>query len=394
MEPLQPIERSPRDASAPDVSCALVLETNNLRGGDEPGLVVASLARLLRHLGAQTRSLGTLRELVITHDGLDAVARTVLERAAARPIAFVELPEGAGYYEAKNRGFDATTAEVVAFGDGDCWPDAAWLETLLAPFAEPDAAVQVVAGRTTYRDDVLGAATTAIDFMYFPTPFGPGCTRNFYANNVAFRRDVFARFRYLPAADVYRGHCQQLGFRLHAAGVPIRFAPAARTVHRFPDSARELVRLRFLRGADTVAVAPSLARAVLPERLGVVGRLPGVTPLIILAVRMAFSARAVNRQDLTPARGWGHAARLAGVLGISALDAAGALARAAGITDLGVRDGSLDRGRLAYHGNVDALVEGSGAPRARPSSFATPVDGACAATRRRSSPTARDLSFR
>jgi len=196
--------------------------------------------------------------------------------------------------------------------------------------------------------------------MYFPTPLGEDCTRNFYANNVAFRRETFSRFRYLPAADVYRGHCQHLGFRLHAALVPIRFAPGARTVHRFPDSAWELARLRLLRGADTVAVAPALARAVL---LGALGDVPAVAPLAILAARLAFSVRSVSAQDLAPARGLRWALCVAAVLGISALDAAGVVARAAGLTDLGVRDGSLLRHRLGYHGS-DALVDGPAAKNA------------------------------
>lgn len=336
------------------LTTALVLETNNLRGGDDPEAVVRTLARLLRRLCAQTRPLESLDELVVTHDGLDEAARERLVREAGRPIAFVAIPEGAGYYEAKNRGFDATRSDVVAFGDGDCWPDPGWLEALLSPFA--DDAVQVVAGRTTYRDDLLGAAATAIDFMYFPTPLGEKCTRNFYANNVAFRRETFARFRYLPDADVYRGHCQKLGFRLHAARVPIRFVSRARTVHRFPDSARELVRLRLLRGADTVSVAPALARAVLPPARAGVGRVPAAGPLGVLAARLAFSVRAVNRQDLTPVHGLRRAACVAGVVGITLLDAAGTIARAAGVTDLGVRDGSLDRGRLGYHGDRDALA--------------------------------------
>ena len=342
---------------------ALVLETNNLRGGDDPAAVVSTLARLLRHLRAQTRPLDTLDEVVITHDGLDADAQADLRREAGRAVSFVAIPEGAGYYEAKNRGFDATRADVVAFGDADCWPDPAWLESLLEPFA--DQGVQVAAGRTTYRDDPLGAAATSIDFMYFPTPLGEGCTRNFYANNVAFRRATFARFRYLADADVYRGHCQKLGFQLHEAKVAIRFVPRARTVHRLPDTARELVRLRLLRGADTVAVAPALVRAALPASLAGVGRVPGLAPLGVLAARLAFSVRAVNRQGLTPLAGLRRAACLAGVVGITLLDATGALARTVGLTDLGVRDGSLDRGRLGYHGNGDALKEGVAARAAQ-----------------------------
>ena len=141
----------------------------------------------------------------------------------------------------------------------------------------------------------------------------------------------------------------------------MRFVPAARTIHRFPDSPRELARLRLLRGADTVAVAPALVASVLPAPLAVVGRSAGRRALGVLAARLGFSARAINGQDLSPCAAGGASPRLAGMVGLSPLDAAGAVARTAGITDLGVRDGSLARDRLGYHGNGDALVQADAA---------------------------------
>jgi hypothetical protein len=149
-----------------------------------------------------------------------------------------------------------------------------------------------------------------------------------------------------------------LGFRLHEARVPIRFVPEARTIHRFPDTAAELVRLRLLRGADTVGVAPSLARSVLPGVLGEMGRVPLLAPLAILGARIAFSARAVGHQDMAPAHGLRRAACVAGVAGITVLDAAGAVLRTFGVTDLGVHDGALREGaRLGYHKDGDRLRE-------------------------------------
>jgi hypothetical protein len=244
---------------------------------------------------------------------------------------------------------------VVAFGDTDCWPDPAWLSRLLAPFLDGGDA-SVVAGRTTYRDDVLGIAATSIDFMYFPTALGEGTTRNFYANNVAFRRDVFAARRYLPAPGIYRGHCQQLGLRLARDGVRVRYEPAAHTVHRFPDSAAELLRLRLLRGADTVEMTPHFADALLPLGLRWLGRLGPLSPLGVLAARLGFSARAVGKQGLSEVRGARRAACLAVVGGISAADAVGALARSVAGADLGVHDGGFAHGALSYHEDGDHLA--------------------------------------
>ena len=286
------------------ITRALVIETNNLEGGD--GHVVSSLQRLLEHLRYQTLPLSELRELVITHGGITPKDQAALEKAAGRSILFVQVPDGTSYYEAKNIGFEATTAEVVAFGDSDCWPVPEWLERLFQPFTltGPDGQpIQVVAGRTTYRGDLLGIAATTIDFMYFQSPLAAGCTRNFYANNVAFRREGFAARKYAPAPGMYRGHCQILGFRLSQDSVPIIFEPQARTIHRFPDSGGELVHLRLLRGSDTVELTPHLAASCLSSRWRWLGHLGPVSPVVVLAMRLGYSLRSLGHQDMPDVQG-------------------------------------------------------------------------------------------
>jgi len=305
---------------------ALVLETNNLRGGGaDARRVVSSLRTLLIRLRSQTRPLDALDELVITHDGLSAKDRRSLERDARTAIRFVEIDRDTDYYEAKNRGFDATTAEVVAFGDADCLPEPRWLEGLFAPFVATD--VRVVAGRTTYDDSVAGIAATTIDFMYFPSPLGKACTRNFYANNVAFRRDVFAAHRYQPADRIYRGHCQVLGFALLKAGIPVRFESVARTIHRFPDSRREFLRLRVLRGRDGVEMTPRLADSVLPRGARWLGRLGPLSASAVMAARFGFSVKSLGHQDMPDLRGSRRAKAVGLIAAISLLDGAAAMAR-------------------------------------------------------------------
>jgi GT2 family glycosyltransferase len=338
-------------------SVALVLETNNLGGGGASrDRGCQSLARLLAHLRGQSLPLDALAELVITHDGFEPAHQDQLEAAAGRRITLVRVDRAAGYYEAKNRGFEATRADVVVFGDSDCWPERAWLESLVAPFADDrdggGGAVDVVAGRTTYRGDLLGIAATTIDFMYFPSPLGPDCTRNFYANNVAFRRQAFAAHRYADMDGVYRGHCQVLGLRLQARGVPIRFVPRARTVHRFPDTARELLRLRWLRGQDTVGLLPHLAAAYLPRRWRWLGRV-GLSSLAVLAIRFGCSLRSIGRQDMPETRGLRALACAGVVSALSLADAAGALFRSL----IGDRTNArADAQALSYHGDGDRLT--------------------------------------
>ncbi len=311
---------------------ALVLETNNLRGGDAAQDTEASLQHVIGLLAAQTVPLSALSQVVVTHDGLSSTCRDEVVRLAGCAVEFVQIDPACGYYNAKNAGFAATSAarcDHVAFADTDCIPAPDWLARLLAPFAaqQPPA---VTVGRTSYAENVVGTALTTLDFMYFPSPLAEKATRNFYANNVVFRRDVFDTHSYQALDGVYRAHCQVLGLRLQEAGVALHYVPGAHTVHRLPDTRVEAIKLRWMRGQDTYGLTPHLVRAYMPERMQWLGRSGPLGPLCVLVARFWFSVRALNHQDLPPLRGvrWLGALALVGVF--SAVDMLGAFFRGLG----------------------------------------------------------------
>jgi hypothetical protein len=343
-------------ANAP--TTALILETNNLGGEHARPThstdVERSLARLLARLRAGNRPLASLDDVIIVHAGIAPDAQARLDDAAGCPLRFVAIDGADDYYAAKDAGLAATRADVIAFADADCWPEPEWLEALLAPF-EADDGVLAVAGRTTYRDDLFGAAATAIDFMYFASPLGPGCTRNFYANNVAFRREALATGGY-GAHGFYRGSCQVLGLALQARGIPVPFAGRAHTIHRLPDSARDLLRLRLLRGADSVELAPHLARAYLPPRARWLARLGPLSGLAVLAVRWGCSMLALRQQRAPSVRGLRWFTGAAIVSAIHAADAAGAVVRG---LHLGLASPTRRDQVLGYHRDVDRLAAAS-----------------------------------
>lgn len=310
---------------------------------------------MLDSLRGQTHELAALRDVVITHDGWLDAHLAIVERALGRSARLVAHDRDVDYYGAKNAGFDATDADIVVFADSDCEPEPQCLAALVAPFLDgnPDASVDVVAGRTSYRDGVLGRGLSAIDFMYFPSDHGPRCRRNFYANNVAFRREVFASRRYRVAPEIYRGPCQALGMALHADAVPVHFAPDAHTVHRLPDSWREVAALRWLRGGDTTEMAPAIAEAAGVDPAWI-RRLGPALPLAVLGGRLRYSLAATiasrprwtmrgDPRPLTASR-WGSAGV---VLGVTALDAAGAMGRV-----IAGRRRDASRRVLAYHGEA------------------------------------------
>jgi hypothetical protein len=297
---------------------ALVLETENLVAlGAVDEAVTASMERLLAELARGDLPLGELDEVVLTHEGLEPRALARLTRAAGRPVRYVEVPRGCGYYESKNHGFDATSADVVAFGDADCWPDRGWLAALFAPFVRAGD-VCVVAGRTAYARGPLGDVLTAIDFRPIASPLGAGCVRHFLANNVAFRRDVFAARRYSSRADLHRGACGVLALRLHEEAIAIHLAPGAQTTHRTPEGPRELIARRIHRGSDLATLAPDVARAHLPAQLRWVGGMRRAAPMAMLGGRLVLALPELAR----PRRG--AVTRTALALGITAIDAFGA----------------------------------------------------------------------
>lgn len=325
---------------------ALVLETHNIEGGGADSVRMReSLRRLFARLAEQTRRPD---EIAVTHRGLAGIEDVLPAGARAVVVA-----PGATYYGAKNAGFRATRADLVVFADSDCWPAPRWLECLLAPFAEEG--VGAVAGRTSYRDDLLGVAASAIDFLYFDDPVDERCTLNFYANNVAFERGLFEEHSFPDDAAMYRGQCQMLGARLHRAGVPIRFAREAHTVHRFPDRLRELVSLRLLRGRDLTLLAPHLAEAYLPRA--------GVLSSSTLLSHMVFAGRLVSSLgavEADGARGLRRATTAGLVCAISLLDWAGSWGPGQLVYDRANEGGPV----LSYHENRDRLASTLDAVRA------------------------------
>ncbi len=306
---------------------SLVIETYNL--GDAKR-AIAPLGTLLATLAPQVTAV----EVIVTHTGIPDAARATLEAALGASIRWVELSRDATYYTHKNRGFDASTGDVIAFIDGDCDPAPGWLAALTAPIVDGDA--RVVAGATSYPG-ALAPLANQLDFPYFDGVAGrqrsiedaPHTVRNFFANNVAFARELFGALRYPTITPMFHGQCQVLGLQLLERGIAIRFAPQAAVVHAWPENVTEWVQTRLLRGADTVALFPYVVAAYAPRATPVVARLGSIPALALFGVRAITGAWAAVRR--------GPVLRGLGLLAaITVVDAVGAAAAPTVYRRLGV----------------------------------------------------------
>lgn len=264
-----------------------MIETYNL--GHDLARVERGLWELADTLAPQVAAADA--EIAITHCGLDERARASIERVLDRPVAWILLPVEAGYYEHKNRGFDATSGDLVAFLDGDCAPCPDWLASLTAPILGGDA--RVVAGMTSYPGE-LAPLANQLDFPYYDR--GPGCVRNFFANNVAFAREVFAARHYPTIEPMFHGQCQVLGLQLLAERIPIRFAAGARVTHAWPEDLTEWLEVRLLKGADTVSLLPYVIATYVPRASPIVERLGALPALAIFGLRALSGTWAALRK--------------------------------------------------------------------------------------------------
>jgi Glycosyl transferase family 2 len=167
--------------------------------------------------------------------------------------------EHMGYYQLKNAGAAAASTEVVLFLDCDVVPEPGWLDAMLEPFATGEA--EVVTGQTYVALESLYSRAAAL-FWIFPLrrdERGLIKIKHAFANNAAFRRDLFMRHPY-PEAEMYRGNCRLLSRELYASGVDIHQQLAARVAHPPPTGVGQFLARGLWRGHDDLLLADRLQR--------------------------------------------------------------------------------------------------------------------------------------
>ena len=114
----------------------------------------ALLPRLVDALERQTVDARSIQLVLVDDASPDDTPAVVADLAARTPLALttLRLPRNGGPAAARNAGWAAATADVVAFTDDDCVPSPGWLAAGLAALDEGT----VVAGRTIPDPAQLG----------------------------------------------------------------------------------------------------------------------------------------------------------------------------------------------------------------------------------------------
>lgn len=318
-------------ARTAEIHASIIIEWENIQlaEADRCSAMLAELMRQIEaHPGALADGSADFEILVIFDDHKipeDGVRQFVAACVAGIParaeMRFI-AGSGRGYYEQKNLGVAEARGRYVVFLDSDVIPEPGWLQGLLGSFADP--AVDVVCGNCYLDTGDVVSKSLALAW-FFPLRDGREVLArqdSFFANNVAFRREVAVRYPFVPLEGTSRGACRLLARRLTADGRGLFVNTAARVSHPAPNGLRHLLFRGLAQGRDNLifdrtigggAARASVSRAVRMQArawkrivrhrrevaLGVLG-----VPAALAIASMYYACYAVGDAATRVAPGW------------------------------------------------------------------------------------------
>jgi len=255
-------------------------------------------------------------ELVLVDDGsTDETPRVLQDYRNAhpnRPILIERNPQNLGVSGARNAGIRKATGQFVAFTDSDCTVDPGWLTKLLQGFTSPT--VAAVSGTVVdHPPRTMAERAYAGTCRIGQTSWQQ---RGLVGNNMAFRREILARYLFDQSLRYYCDE-DELAWRLLSDGYQIRFAPDAIAYHNHRMTVRQYWRTATRQGQGSARfwykrgiymgrdIFP-ITLAVLTLPLGLVGAwlllLPGFFILVQLAA-LSYNQYALKGKSLSTAVG-------------------------------------------------------------------------------------------
>jgi hypothetical protein len=210
---------------------------------------------------------GTIFELLVLYNDAecqgDEVRRVVASyfSAASRYCTLRTLAApGLTYYEQKNLGAREALADIVVYLDSDVIPESGWLTGLVSPFADRN--VGVVCGNSYLSFSGAYSKAFAL-FWFFPLRAQHAVFQrknSFFANNVAFRREVLVEHAFGAIDGTTRGSCVALARELQASGIEIFCNSAAQVSHPAPNGLKHFLIRALAQGRDHVFTRRALGK--------------------------------------------------------------------------------------------------------------------------------------
>jgi len=177
-------------------------------------------------------------EVVVVDNGSDDDVQAVVRRFAQARVIRESRP---GSYAARNAGIRVARGELFAFTDSDCVPAADWLEQGVAGWQEQPAA-GLLGGRVAVflRDPMR---PTYVEIHQGACAFDQA--RNIRLERFAVTANLFTSRSVIERVGPFdeqlrSGGDKEWGHRVHAHGLELRYADAARVGHPSPRSLREI----------------------------------------------------------------------------------------------------------------------------------------------------------
>jgi len=189
---------------------------------------VDRLRRIVAALEVQELAPERFEVIVVDDASTDDTPSVLADITAASPLALRVLrrDRNGGPAAARNDGWRAAGAPLVAFVDDDCTPRPGWLAALVRCF-ERDGRLGVVQGRTVAADGPRGPWIVARE-VGDETPWFEGC-------NIAYRRAALAATGGFDEVLRWYGEDTAAGWKVLEAGWARDFDPEAVVVHDLED---------------------------------------------------------------------------------------------------------------------------------------------------------------
>jgi glycosyltransferase involved in cell wall biosynthesis len=249
---------------APNPRVSIVVEWENalLSEGDRSVAMLREVRRQAQALvaGSSTAAAGQAApplELLLVFDRAafdDAALAALLDRHLGPEddvLRWRVLPtRDGGYYRNKDLGARSAAGDIIVFLDSDVIPEPGWLQQILSGLDDPS--VQIVAG-SAYIDPagLIGKVFALTWFFPLRSKNGPlRAVNQFFANNLAMRRDLYLQYPFPDLEETSRGACLVLASELAQANIAVYNNPRARVAHPAPNGIAHISKRALAQGRD------------------------------------------------------------------------------------------------------------------------------------------------